>query len=358
VASRPAILRTAHRELSDALAAGADAAAASLPVDARRIEIGGVTLELRFVGPAMRDALFPAVAHIECAPSGPADVTVTYWDSATSGVPEIVSPFAAGKLVSSWEVDPGGDPELRVFGVQDTKAFTVWEGQRAEAIVWVADPESLPGFELSSPARALLHWALEPHGVHMVHGASVCDRDGKGGVLMGGVGGTGKSTTAVACLERGMGFLGDDYVALAGVKAPRALSLYGTAKLEPTSVERLGGLAEAPRGKPVVEFEPPKEVVQISAYRPERVLREVPVRAIVLPSPAAEPGLHAATPGEALRALAVTSLLQIRQDGHVMLRYLGTLVRALPAFHLGLDDDLDKAVDTISGLCRSGAPAR
>lgn len=314
-----------------------------------------MTLELRFVGAGMQEALFPAVAHLECTPGGPPDVTITHWDSAGSGAPQVTSPFAAGKIVTSGEIDPGGDPDLRVFGVTGARAFTAWDGQRSRAFVWAADPADLPGHELSCPSRPLMHWALEPHGVHLTHGACVCVEDE--GVLMGGVGGAGKSTTAVACLERGLGFVGDDYVALCGEDSPRALSLYGTAKLDASSVELLGGLADAPRGRAIDELGP-KEVVQVAAYRPELIRNEVPLRAIVLPSLAAKPGLRPASPGEALRALAVTSLLQIRQDGHLMVRYLGSLVRALPAFHLGLEGDLDRVVDDIAGLCRAEELAR
>ena len=106
-------------------------------------------------------------------------------------------------------------------------------------------------------AAVLLH--TEPHAVF--HGAALVDRGG-GGLLLAGPSGHGKSSLALALVERGFGFLGDDYAPLDLASAtlwpfPRTASILpgGTAPL-PDPVRRLAEAGTAPRlfGKALVDI--------------------------------------------------------------------------------------------------------
>jgi len=126
-------------------------------------------------------------------------------------------------------------------------------------------------------AAVLLH--AEPQAVF--HGAALVDRGG-GGLLLAGPSGHGKSSLTLALVERGFGFLGDDYAPLDLSSAtlwpfPRTASVLpgGTAPL-PEGVRRLAERREAPRlfGKALVD---------IGAVFPEALRMEpAPLRTVVV----------------------------------------------------------------------------
>ena len=117
---------------------------------------------------------------------------------------------------------------------------SVFDRARARGFFWTHDPASLADWEHGSPLRNLLRWALADHGVHLLHGAAI-GVPGGGGVLLLGVGGAGKSTTALTCLAAGFDVVADDYVLVDA--EPRAHRLYSIAKLGAGSLALVPGLA-------------------------------------------------------------------------------------------------------------------
>lgn len=348
MAAHDTVLSSRHRECRDALRAGAEHAEHAVGVDAKTIAIGEIGIELRFVGSAAREALFGALRHLE-SPGHTAEITITLWDTETTGTPPPLAPFGPGQRVVLGEVEPGGDSAIRILSILGSPALMSWDAARQEAVVWILGAGSVPGHDRASPLRTLLHWALEPHGIFLTHSACVAPRGG--GVLITGASGVGKSTVAVACLERGLEFVGDDYVALTAQAPLRALSLYSTAKLDRASIELLGGLPRVPRGRPVDPPPAPKEVLRLADHRSEMLRVAAPLRAIVVPDASAPPGLRPVGGAEILRSLAPASLLQVPQDGRAAMRFLAATARALPGFRLGLGDDLDRVATEIAGLC-------
>ncbi|MDX6637120.1 MAG: hypothetical protein QOJ01_631 [Solirubrobacterales bacterium] len=347
MAQRAGALASPHRAFWDGLTAGARRAEESAGTDVRQILVGDVRLELRFAGNSVREAIFPALQHLERLGEDSPAVVINLWDSAETGVAPPPSPFDLSDLASRGEMAPDPDGPIRVLCLPDAPVFMAWNRDDAEAVVWVRDSASIPGHELASPLRTLLQWMLEPLGVFPVHAASVAREPG--GVLLAGFSGAGKSTTSVACLERGFTFAGDDYVALTGIDAPRALSLYSTVKLKGHGLELLQGVPGAPRGKPIKGVS--KEVLYLGEYRPELIRADIPLRAIVLPSHRVATGVRRTSPANSLRALAAPSILAIPQNGHGTMRYLAALVAALPSYEIGLDGDLDRVARELAALC-------
>src|SRR5579872_3275601 len=50
-------------------------------------ELGSRTIRLRFAGPALVSALTRAIGHLRQEPSAKPDLTISVWDSETTGVP-------------------------------------------------------------------------------------------------------------------------------------------------------------------------------------------------------------------------------------------------------------------------------
>ena len=349
MAARAAALSSPHRAFWEELCSGADRAEDPSLVLTRSIAIGDVSVSFRFATPEIAATLFPAFAHLESPVTGAPDVTVRFWDCASTGAPGVVSPLRPGMLVDRGLVAGGEETSIRILCEPDYAHYSAWNSAEASAVVWADDIRRLGGHERASPIRAILQWALEPHEVFLIHGA--CVAAAGPGVLIGGLSGAGKSTTAIACLEGGLSFLGDDYVALAGPE-PRALSLYASAKLDDRSIGLLGGLPGVARG---IAVGPPynKNVVMLGEGRGDMLKRETLIGAIVVPARDAPPGLTPASAALALRELAAPSVLQIPHEGVGTFRRLAGLVRELPAFRLGLADGPVRAAADIAALCES-----
>lgn len=186
-------------------------------------------VQLRFADDALVDALLrPLASRVETR-SGPIDATISIWESRRSADPLPVAwrdvDVNAGGLVR------GADGE-RVVGVYaGWGAFTLVDLERSRILVRVPDARTMPWWERATPLRASLFWALGGAGRHLVHAGAVGDLE-RGGALLAGSGGSGKTTVALACLQAGMRYVGDDYLLLRSGAPTVAHNLYTTAKID------------------------------------------------------------------------------------------------------------------------------
>jgi hypothetical protein len=152
-------------------------------------------------------------------------------------------------------------------------------------------------------------------------------------------GGSGKSTTALACLEAGFEYVGDDYVVLSTDGAPVAHSVYGTAKLPFDDLDRFPGLSRFGAGKAGLGE---KAVVHVGDWRPDLLRKRLLVDAVVMPQVTGGRAtrVRPARRSDAVRALAPSTIFQLPQDGQVVLSAIAGVARAVPAFFLELGADL------------------
>jgi hypothetical protein len=155
-----------------------------------------------------------------------------------------------------------------------------------------------------------------------------------------------------ACLAAGLDFAGDDHVLLSfgEGRAPLAHALYGTAKLHRDALRRVpelrpaivnhADLADVAVTRPLLMDE--KLVADVHRWRPEG-LRDVPVRAVIVPRIMArrESRLRPVAPGDALRALAPSTIMQLPRVGPgAGLGELAEAVRHARAYVLELGTDV------------------
>jgi hypothetical protein len=171
------------------------------------------------------------------------------------------------------------------------------------------------------------------------------------GLLLTAPGGSGKSTTVLACTAAGMQTLGDDFVLLdnragANDRERRAYGLYATARLLPTSPAWT--LFDLDRREGVGEIDAMgKRMVSLAELFPGQVVRSTTLVAVVVPSRAHSDSLPSARPiaaAVALRALAPTtlSLTEARPSAFAAMR---SLCQALPCFELRVTPDLAATVE-------------
>ncbi len=315
----------------------------------RDLMIAGLPVRLSFAGPAMHDAVFPALEHLAAPAPASAEPPrrVLIWDTASTGVegPEPIWP--------DHDVGPFGDV-LSLSGNPIRAAHSGWgrllvHDSRSNTLIFHApDAAGLPWHEHAAPMRSGLHWLLTTPKERLIHGASV--GEGSRGLLITAPSGGGKSTLTVACFQAGLDTAGDDFVVVTLGDSPRAHSIYATAKIDRRSV----GLA-APDPALITNpgFEAPEKAV--IDLRSGPIVRDLPISAIVVPQVdgTARPRLERIDKPEALRQIGPSSVLTMPRPRGAALATAAALARSVPAWRLRVGDDLPAAVACLRELLAS-----
>lgn len=322
----------------------------------RAVRIPGGRASFEFAGEALARALSAGLVSGNGDTRGVPLLLARVWDSASSRVPPPPLPPASPTSPPvDWpdRVDAWIGKRFRATVTAGFGMAMAWDVESQSTVAWLASPEAVPPWEAAAPLRSAWAWWAESTGAALAHAAAVGETSGA--VLLTGPGGSGKSTTALACLRDGMRFAGDDYV-LVRPDPPRVFGLFSTAKLRPEDLRtRLPefqpmGLPHDPRHA--------KQVVALTGALRERFAETMPLRVIVVPRVAASGRvtLRPIGPGTALRALGPPSVLQIPGTGPEAFARLAALAEQLPAFALEVGPDLRAVVAAVRRAIDEAAP--
>lgn len=310
-------------------------------------DIVGREVRIRYGDPALADALGRATRHLPPAARGTPDLTIDCWTEPDG----LCGPSATWPATGTVYVDDG--TIVLTWDAPHGPLF-VYDRTRRHAWALFASLTTL-SWELATPFRRILHWWAADHGLQMVHAAAV--GHATGGLLLVGRSGSGKSTTALACLDAGLGFSGDDCCLLVPGDPTQVHSLYLSGKADSLGAALLPGLHQA-FAKPPLTIDG-KTVLFADQIRPDGVCTGFPLRGIVVPRITGQTGsrLTRIRPAAALRALAPSTVLQMpgnRSDG---LERLAAVVRPLPAWELALGSVPADAAELIRDLLAEGVRA-
>lgn len=312
-------------------------------VQFRLFRIAGFAIAMEFVGLSLARMFQRSLAHLEVE-AFEADepvLRIELWDAAaTHTQPPALNveafadrgPFADGQLARS----DGG----RYCAYGNDRTATLLDAEQGRMVGYVHSAESLLPYEVGKPLQPLLFAWYGRHDMQPTHAA--CVALGDDGVLIGGAGGSGKSTTSLACTMAGLRYLADDYTALPAFnQVQRAYSLYASLWLEEEHSRQFAFLRQHRMdGVPCPEL---KQPFALADAHPEQMAVACTVRAIVLPRIAhiATTTLTPATSLEAMVKMAPSSVLQLPFiDPAAALRRLAQLVGHVPAFWLDLGTDI------------------
>jgi hypothetical protein len=251
----------------------------------RRLVIAGFRVRLVLATRKLAESSVRALAHHAVAgePARTPDLTVFVLDRDTPGNPlrdlppaKPASGPAIGDRVERWCYDGASGVGLLHEGF---RALFLWNRGDGRAAVWLGDDDDLPYHLVALPLLPILSWFLAARGLSVVHAAAVAT-DG-GALLIGGRSGTGKSTAALACLDAGLGFLGDDMCIIEPGDPPIVHSLFCSAKLDTPDTARFPALAPALVRGSGVGWE--KAVYLFDQHLAPRVLRRAPLVGVAIP---------------------------------------------------------------------------
>lgn len=309
--------------------------------------LAGHVLELKFSTMSAAQALLPALAWSSAASSAPATLRIWVIDGRKHrfGLPQ--APWSARNIGAHGVITGFNDARYSAVVTAGARVLSLLDLERGEAVFWAADLEAIPVWERAAPLRALLQIWSAAAGLALAHAGAV-GRNGRG-VLIVGRGGSGKSTTALACLAAGFDYAGDDYVLLSEQPGggPRAHRIYSTAKLEPGHLQRLppffdGAGTQSGRDK-IALYLAPEFGSQLAV--------SLALQAVVLPRVAGgTTRLERCSAGAALLALAPSTLLQAPARDASQFRRLAKLIAPLPAYRLLLGEDIEHIPDRLADV--------
>ena len=289
---------------------------------------GGKGARIRIVGREMARHITRPFCHLQADVSdvGTPQLTIDLWDESETGVHcQATSSNGSAGQTRFTALAPDG----RFVGQQRPNVLNFYNQRTRSIISSAAWSGQVSVYERWKPlGRALLEW-YNDQDVQIVH-AGLVARDNEG-VLFVGTSGSGKSTSALACLCGGFSFLGEDYVGLQKLEDGSFVghSLYNSVFLEKNHMT----------GLPHEE----KSAIVLSQIYPEKLARTVAIRALILPRvvDTNKTMIRPASKSETL-SLGRRSLLESPNKG--LGRYgferLAQLAQNVPSYWLELGRDL------------------
>jgi hypothetical protein len=318
--------------------------------------LAGRRAQIRVVGQGLSKQIIRAFQHL-LNKGNPfsAGFKIDLWDEGETSVscPVILEPVEERLLKSTSYVEFGlilGSLGDRFIGCQCPQVITWFDRSGHHLVGWVSRHDKLSLYDRGKPLLfPLLLWHND-QGAGVIHAALV-SKNGQG-VLLAGKGGTGKSTSALACLEAGFDYLGDDYI---GLEASEDGSFQGHSIYSATWL-MADHLLRFPRLIPHAIYpqrpDQEKTLAFLSQAFPRQLSCRARIRALVLPriNTDAPAQIRPASKGEALFALAPSSILLRPISGPETLNKLACLTQQVPRYWLEWGNDLSAVPDYVQEL--------
>ena len=302
--------------------------------------IAGKNVRVECYGEVLAEKLSFALSH-HPQPEGVPRLTIIACDSLATHQ-DLLPPWKESQFTQEQE-HLGNDGFLGVY-IAGEESLNFYDPTTQTGYFFVHDAERLPDWATGAPFRTILHWFLSEHNIHLFHGA-VVGLGGKG-ILLTAKGGSGKSTTALACLLAGMDYLSDDYAAITATNTSTAYSLYHSAKVTYHGLTLFPELKEKVWNKNF--HDPEKGIIFLGDFFPEQIKTISELRAILIPKiTGKETRIVPASKMQALLAIAPTTLLQLPWAETSKVSAFKSIIEKLPCYFLELGPEIRKNSEVV-----------
>lgn len=315
-----------------------------------RLQVAGHSVRIRVAGEEWAQMVAASMGHLHNREQDlePA-LTVDVWDTHATGV---AAPQRAAGDASDPPILMKTSADGRYVG-EERHHGMVWLDRERNRILGFCDGvKRLNLDERARPFHKMLAAWLEDRGVQFVHSGLITHADK--GVLFVGNGGAGKSTSSIASLRSGMGYLGDDFIGL-GIEHGRytGYGLYASCLLNVHHIARFPDLRPLAH-EPYYEYEE-KYVIYLTEAFPGCLRQRIGIDALVLPRvvDSERTTFRAAKKSETLMAIAPTSVMLLPRPNRPAFERLTRLVESTPTYWL----ELGRQVDLIPGAVQALAEA-
>lgn len=308
-------------------------------------EISGLTVRLCFAGEALISRLTPALGHLKREAIANPDLTICIWDSTSTNTIMPPPPWQGQHIQKRGEIWGLNSDRIHTSFQWGANALSLLDYEQNLGVYWVNNPELVPYWETGSPLRAILHLWLGKRGIQMVHAGAVGLPSG--GVLLVGKGGSGKSTTALSCLDSELFYLSDDYSLITAEPTPRAYSIYSTGKKKPDDVDRLPFL------KPIIsnyeKLGEEKALYFLNEHFPHKIIKQFPLKAILIPriTGKSETSLTKTSVITALSSLVPSTIKQLPGASQEACQIITQITQRLPCYYLNVGTNIPEISQAI-----------
>lgn len=311
----------------------------------RYYQLSDYVICLAFSHEALIPRMSRALEHLFIQARDKVNFTICIWDTAKGGQS---LPVLDWNLINAngYQGVQEGPVFLHYFDAID--ALSLIDIEKKHAFYVVKDAQKLPWWVGGSPLQVILNVALANKGLHLTHAAAIGDE--QGAILLTGKGGSGKSTTTLACLRAGLNYLAEDYCVLSQSTKPMVMSVYQSAKWE-SHTRAMFSEYEAYIENPL-EAQKEKALVFYNDIFPKQIKLQLPIKAIV----SLEVGLCEKPKWEKREAshvwsnLILSSLFQLPFLREAKMKSLKEIALTLPNSHLMLGKCLDSNVSMIKEI--------
>jgi len=324
--------------------------------------LAGQTIRLRFAGDALVPYLTRALAHLFVAPTENPDFTFCVWESLTTGrpLPRLLADFNRHVTHLPWLGIRGVRGEVFPYSVEriqtslhgEKDILTVSDRERKSCVYWTNDAAELPFYEIGAPLRMPLQWHFNTPNRQMIHSGAV-GTEQLGGVLLSGKGGSGKSTTALTCLDSDLFYASDDYVLVDIEPEVAAHSVFQTAKVKTLQdLERFPRLKSWMMNADGVAETGEKPMMFVGEHQPEKIIKRLPIKAIVFPRfiAGADYRLEPVSQSSAFKAIITSTIMQTPFADKESLQMVTKLVRRVPSYLLAFGENQSRLPEIIKQI--------
>lgn len=301
-------------------------------------------IHLQFEGKNLAKSLTRALLHLQTEPTAEPDLTICIWDSKSTlkNLPTFLDQF--NQFVNSHpnlglRATRGDIPILTnqkiMTALMGNSALTMANFQPKICVHWISDAAEIPYFDIGAPLRVPFTFMFGNKSRQLLHGGAIGNENG--GVFLGGVGGSGKSTAALNCLNSSLKYASDDYVLVDLEPNPTAYSLYNTAKLKTLNdLERFPDFRAHLSNEERVKNNQEKPMIFVNEHFPQKLITEIPLKAIVFPKfkSCAKIQFQTMPKQRAFREIATSTIRQTPNDDQTAIGMIGKFIKELPCYEL------------------------
>ena len=312
--------------------------------------IANQIVRIKFTTRRMAAVLTPALGHLLVNNSAGEQLTICCCDSVTSGVDFPDPPWSAKDYTQRGDIQGVNEGRLKTAFHTWSGVLSMFDTKEKVALYWVHNCNNLPSYEKSAPFLFIFNMGLSNGQKQLIHAAAVGYANG--GVLLVGRGHSGKSMTALSCLDSELDYAGDDYCLLGNGNVPYVFSLYSSAKLLPEDMDKFAALKPALDTVNISQTD--RAVYFLTRTHPHKIINGFPLKFILI----ARVGRNSQTlvsparPGEALKALAHSTMVQLPTAGQQALQTIADIIKKVPCFSIELGTEISHIPSTIEALLR------
>lgn len=307
--------------------------------------IAGFKIRLKFAGEALIPYVIPAIAHLAIEPISDPALTICIWDSLSTNTAAPPPPNPNYHILKRGELQELTSDRIYTSFQWGAYTLSILDRDRNLAIYWVDSKKQIPYWKTGACLRTIFHIWMSQRQIQLVHGGAVGLPNG--GVLIVGKGGSGKSTTALACLNSQLFYASDDYSLITAEPKPTVFSIYSTGKKNADDLERLPFISRAISNRDRLDSE--KAVYFLNDYFPEKIIKSFPLRALFIPRITGKPNttLTPTSVATGLSALVPSTLLQLSGAGKEACQIMKNVVNQLNCYYLEVGTDIEQIPQVI-----------